>query len=118
MECPGHTAPNDVGRANAPANQTLPWCGVRISLYIMSTNALALRTNPRNLNHHLYNNNGTWWIHFHVHCPDFTKERIRESLGTRCLTTARELRDLALAHLALHARLGEPVRTMQEGRAA
>ena len=118
MECLGHAAPYDVGRANAPANQTLPcWC-VRISLHIMSTNALVLRTNPRNLNHHLYNNNGTWWIHFHVHRPDFTKARIRESLGTRCLTMARELRDFALAHLALHARLGEPARSTQEGRAA
>ena len=84
----------------------------------MATNTLALRTNPRNRNHHLYNNNGTWWIHFHVHYPDYTKSRVRESLGTHCLAAARELRDLALAHLALHARLGEPVRPMQEGRAA
>ena len=118
MECAGHAAPCDAGRANAPANQTLPWCRVRLSLHIMSTNTLALRTNPRNLNHHLYDNHGTWWIHFHVHGPDYTKARIRESLGTNCLTTARELRDLAFAHLALHARLGEPVRPMQEGRAA
>ena len=91
---------------------------MRLSLHIMSTNTLALRTNLRNLNHHLYNNNGTWWIHFHVHRPDSTKERIRESLGTKCLTTARELRDLALAHLALHARLGEPARPLLEWRAA
>ena len=84
----------------------------------MSTNTLALRTNARNLNHHLYNNNGTWWIHFHVHHPDYTKSRVRESLGTKCLTTARTLRDQALAHLALHAQLGEPVRLRQEGRAA
>jgi hypothetical protein len=84
----------------------------------MATNTLALRTNPRNRNHHLYNNNGTWWIHFHVHHPDYTKSRVRESLGTHCLAVARDLRDLALAHLALHARLGEPVHSMQEGRAA
>ena len=84
----------------------------------MSSNTLALRTNPRNLNHHLYDNNGTWWIHFHVHHPDYTKSRIRESLGTKCLATARELRDLVLSHLALHARLGEPICSMQEGRAA
>ena len=84
----------------------------------MATNTLALRTNSRNRNHHLYNNNGTWWIHFHVHHPDYTKSRVRESLGTSCLRVARELRDLALAHLALHSRLGEPVRSTQEGRAA
>jgi len=113
VECLGHAAPYDVGRANAPANQTLRWCCVRISLHIMSTSTLALRTNPRNLNHHLYNNNGTWWIHFCVHRPDYTKARIRESLGTKCLTTARELRDLAF-----HARLGEPRRLMPQRRAA
>lgn len=84
----------------------------------MSTSTLALRTNPRNLNHHLYNNNGTWWIHFHLHRPDYTKARIRESLGTKCLTRARELRDLAFDHLSLHARLGEPARPMQTARAA
>ncbi len=118
MECVGPDAPRDVGRANAPANQPLPWCSVRLSLRIMPTNTPALRINPRNPNHHLYDNNGTWWIHFHVHRPDYTKARIRESLGTNCLTAARELRDLALAHLALHAQLGEPVRSMREERAA
>ena len=84
----------------------------------MSTNTPALRTNLRNLNHHLYDNNGTWWIHFHVHHPDYTKSRIRESLGTKCLTRARELRDLVLNHLVLHAKLGEPVRPALERRAA
>ena len=84
----------------------------------MSTNALSVRIVRRNLNHHLYNNNGTWWIHFHVHQPDYTKARIRESLGTKCLKTARELRDLALTHLALHSRLGEPLNPRQERRAA
>ncbi len=118
MECAGPGALRDVGRANAPTNQSLPWCSVRLSLPIMSTNTLALRINLRNQNHHLYNNNGTWWIHFHVHHPDYTKSRVRESLGTHCLHVARELRDVALAHLALHARLGEPVHSMQEGRAA
>ena len=118
MESAGHAAPHDVGRANAPANPTLPWCCVRLSLLIMSTSTPAIRTNPRNQNHHLYDNNGTWWIHFHVHHPDYTKSRIRESLGTKCLTNARELRDLALAHLALHAQLGEPARPALERRAA
>jgi hypothetical protein len=84
----------------------------------MSTSTLALRTNSRNLNHHLYCNNGTWWIHFCVHRLDYTKARVRESLGTNRLTTARKLRDLAFAHLALHARLGEPVRCMGAESAA
>ena len=84
----------------------------------MASNTPALRTNPRNPNHHLYDNNGTWWIHFHVHRPDYTKARIRESLGTRHLGTARTLRDRALAHLELHARLGEPAHARAEWRAA
>jgi hypothetical protein len=84
----------------------------------MSNSTLAIRTNQRNLNHHLFNNNGTWWIHFSVHRPDHTKERIRESLGTSCLSRARELRDLALTHLALHTQLGEQGKMSLERRAA
>lgn len=107
-----------MGWANVPANQTLPGCCVRISLYAMKVSTLAIRTNSRNLNHHLYDNNGTWWMHFHLHRPDYTKTRIRESLGTKCLATARELRDVALAHLAIHTELGEPARSLMERRAA
>ncbi len=84
----------------------------------MKLNILAVRTNPENRNHHLYNNNGTWWIHFHVHGPDFTKSRIRESLGTHCLKTARELRDVALAHMALHGAGAEPARPALRRQAA
>lgn len=114
----GLAAPHDVDRANAPINQSLPKCSVWSSNHIMSNSTLAIRTNQRNLNHHLYNNNGIWWVHFSLHRPDHTKDRIRESLGTKCLATARELRDLALAHLELNASLGEPSRMSQERRAA
>ena len=50
-------------------------------------------------NHHLWNNHGTWWCHFTFHRPDFTKQRLRRSLGTRCLAEAREIRDFLLAVL-------------------
>ena len=50
---------------------------------------LSLRTNPENPNHHLWNNNGTWFIHYVVHPTPITKERIRKSLGTKSLTEAR-----------------------------
>jgi hypothetical protein len=62
--------------------------------------ATALRINPDNANHHLWNNHGTWFLHYTVHPTPFTKERIRRSLRTRDLTTARERRDAFFAHLA------------------
>ena len=33
---------------------------------------LSLRVNDANENHHLWNNNGTWWVHYTVHLADFT----------------------------------------------
>lgn len=54
---------------------------------------LSLRCRPGNANHHLWNNNGTFWVHLTVHLPDFTKERRRLSLKTRDLERARQLRD-------------------------
>ena len=57
---------------------------------------LSLRTNPENPNHHLWNNNGTWFIHYVVHPTPFTKERIRKSLGTKSLVEARAKRDAIL----------------------
>jgi len=43
--------------------------------------------------HHLWNNNGTYWSHFTLHLPDYTKERLRLSLDTQDLNTARARRD-------------------------
>ncbi len=57
---------------------------------------LSLRTNPDNPNHHLWNNNGTWFIHYVVHPTPFTKERIRKSLRTKSLAEARAKRDAIL----------------------
>jgi hypothetical protein len=64
---------------------------------------LSLRTNPENPNHHLWNNNGTWFIHYVVHPTPFTKERIRRSLGTKDIQIARERRDAFFAELAADA---------------
>jgi len=57
---------------------------------------LSIRTNPENPNHHLWNNHGTWFVHYVVHPTPFTKERIRKSLGTKSLEQARQLRDAVL----------------------
>ena len=57
---------------------------------------LSIRTNPENPNHHLWNNHGTWFVHYVVHPTPFTKERVRRSLGTKSLEQARQLRDAVL----------------------
>lgn len=50
--------------------------------------------------HHLWNNHGTFWCHFTVHLPDYTKRRLRLGLATRDFTEARQLRDALLALFA------------------
>ena len=57
---------------------------------------LSLRLTP-NENHHIWNNNGTWWAHYTVHLPDYTVRRVRRSLRTREVTEARRRRDALLA---------------------
>ena len=68
----------------------------------MSNNLItlaALRVSEANPNHHLWNNNGTWFIHYTVHQPDFTKARVRRSLRTRRLETALQRRDAWLSRV-------------------
>jgi hypothetical protein len=60
---------------------------------------LSLRTHPRNPNHHLWWNNGTWWLHATVHRPDYTKQRLRLPLETKNIHRARAQRDTLLASL-------------------
>ena len=52
-------------------------------------------------NHHLWNNNGTWWFHGTEHRPDGTASRIRVSLQTHDETTARQRRDKILSRHTL-----------------
>ena len=60
---------------------------------------LSLRTHPRNPNHHLWWNNGTWWLHATVHRPDYTKQRLRLPLETKSIHLARAQRDTLFAGL-------------------
>ena len=53
----------------------------------------AIRIDNSNLNHHIWNNNGTWWIHYTIYPTPVTAERIRHSLKTKNLDEARNLRD-------------------------
>lgn len=66
----------------------------------------AIRVRPENENHHLWNNHGTWFLHYTIHPTSFTKERIRRSLRTRDIVVARERRDAFFSQLALEAGKG------------
>ena len=68
-----------------------------------SDEEIALRINESNLNHHLWNNNGTWWIHYTVYPTPVTVERIRRSLKTKILEEARNRRDKILNSLLIQA---------------
>jgi hypothetical protein len=71
----------------------------------MSIGFPSLRVDDANPLHHLWCNNGTWWVHYTLHF-DGRKRRIRRSLGTRVVEVAVPRRDELLARIA---REGEPV---------
>ena len=51
---------------------------------------------PAKPDHHLWNNNGTYWCHYTVHEADYTKRRVRVSLQTKVAEDARARRDALL----------------------
>jgi len=51
-----------------------------------------------NQNHHIYNNQGTLWLHCTVH-QDYTKHRVRVSLRTKDMAVARRRRDFAMRNI-------------------
>ena len=56
-----------------------------------------VKTNkPSNPDHHIWNNNGTFWCHYTVHEADHTKRRVRDSLQTKVAENARARRDALL----------------------
>ena len=57
---------------------------------------LSSRVRAHNPNHHIWFNNGSWWMHYTVHLPDSTKHRVRRSLRTRSVELARARRDAIL----------------------
>jgi hypothetical protein len=62
------------------------------------------RAQADNPNHHLWNNHGTWFLHYTAYPTPFTKERVRRSLGTKDLRVARSRRDTFFAHLNCHTK--------------
>ena len=49
-----------------------------------------------NPDHHLWNNHGTWFVHYTEYPTPIMKQRVRKSLKTRCLEVARQRRDQLL----------------------
>jgi len=74
-----------------------------------NTETPSIRVPSHNADHHIWNNHGTWWCHYTVHLPDYTKRRVRLSLGTPCVQRARKLRDKVLANAAKFAATGREV---------
>jgi hypothetical protein len=62
----------------------------------MESPTLSLRINRDNPNHHIWSNNGTWWLLLTMHLPDYTKLRLRRSLKTDNIKVARRKRDQIL----------------------
>ena len=60
---------------------------------------LATRRTDTNPNHHLMNNNGTWWIRFTLRSTEGESIRPAYSLKTPDLHAARRKRDRILAAL-------------------
>jgi hypothetical protein len=57
----------------------------------------SVRVRATNPNHHLWNNNGTWYLHYTLHPTSLTKSRVRMSLETKDVEVARHKRDEILA---------------------
>ncbi len=60
----------------------------------------SVRVRETNPNHHLWNNNGTWYLHYTLHPTALTKSRVRMSLETKDVEVARHKRDEILARAA------------------
>jgi len=65
----------------------------------MGKSKVAIRECGGNPDHHLFDNNGTWFVHYTLHLPDYTKKRIRQSLKTKSVAEARCRRDALFREL-------------------
>jgi hypothetical protein len=59
----------------------------------------SIRIDATNPDHHLYNNNGTWWIHYTTYPTLVTTKRVRRSLKTKDDVIARQRRDALFVDL-------------------
>ncbi len=58
---------------------------------------LSIRIDPDNPLHHLWLNNGTWWVHYTLESAEGFVRRVRRSLHTRDISEAIARRDVLLA---------------------
>jgi hypothetical protein len=71
--------------------------------------------------HHLFNNNGTWFVRYSIREAAWLKadRRVVASLATKNVTTAQQRRDAFFSQLKLHVGLrAAPQLLWREGRAA
>jgi CRISPR/Cas system-associated endoribonuclease Cas2 len=66
---------------------------------IIKNDKASIRIWAQNPDHHLYCNNGTYWVHYTAFPTAVTSQRVRKSLKTHDLEVARERRDSLLAKL-------------------
>ena len=59
----------------------------------------SVRIWAQNPDHHLYKNNGTWWVHYTSYPTPVTTGRVRRSLRTHDVETARARRDALFGEL-------------------
>ena len=64
----------------------------------MRIGRLSIRINSKSPKHHLWCNNGSWWVAYVLHFSG-RKRRIRRSLGTRCVEDAIRRRDELFARI-------------------
>lgn len=62
---------------------------------------LSIRVDADNPLHHIWSNNGTWWVHYTLTTWDERIRRVRRSLGTKDLGEALEQRDALLRRLSV-----------------
>ena len=59
----------------------------------MKSKIIALTDRKYGANHHIWDNNGTWWCHFSIERRTGPAKRIRFSLRTNNVREARKRRD-------------------------
>jgi len=65
----------------------------------MPLGRLSARIDKASETHHLWLNNGTYWVHYTLNF-DFRTRRVRRSLGTKSLAEAIRKRDALFTRLA------------------
>jgi|GEM_PF-578362 len=92
-QAPRSTARHSVTASTSPIKKAASHPpGLRIMQPPIS-GTLAIRSVAHKLNHHLWNNNGTWFCKFRVRAAGGSVQRINQSLQTKCVEDARLRRD-------------------------